>query len=42
MDSENSIVSGRKLVFAEAARDVAANAPIRREFGLPPARPFVG
>jgi hypothetical protein len=35
----------RKILFAvEAAwpSDVAANAPIRREFGLPPARPFVG
>ena len=33
-----SLVSGRKLVFSEAAWDVAANASIRREFGLPPAR----
>jgi len=35
----------RKILFAvEAAwpSDVAANAPIRREFGLPPNRPFVG
>jgi hypothetical protein len=35
----------RKILFAvEAAwpSDNAANAPIRREFGLPPGRPFVG
>ena len=35
----------RKILFAvEAAwsSDVAANAPIRAEFGLPPSRPFNG
>ena len=35
----------RKILFAvEGAwpSDVSANAPIRREFGLPPSRPFLG